>query len=116
MEEMFRLEDFNQYKEDNRREVKKARKGLPVSLWETYSSFANTDGGVIILGVDEKDDKSWVTAGLKKNDEDQLLKAFWDTVNNQTKVSVNLLTEKNIKSFTVGDDLVIVISVRTNNL
>jgi len=111
MEEMFRLEDFNQYKEDNRREVKKAMKGLPVSLWETYSSFANTDGGVIILGVDEKDDKSWVTAGMKKNDEEQLLKAFWDTVNNQTKVSVNLLTEKNVKSFTVDNDLIIVINV-----
>ena len=37
-------------KEDNRREVKKARGGLPVSLWDTYSSFANCYGGVIILG------------------------------------------------------------------
>ena len=41
MGELFRLEDFDQYKEDNRREVKRSKGGIPVSVWETYSSFAN---------------------------------------------------------------------------
>lgn len=44
--------------EDNRREVKKANGGLPVSLWDTYSSFANCYGGVIILGIKEEKDGS----------------------------------------------------------
>ncbi len=44
---------------------RKSRGGLPVSLWDTYSSFANCYGGVIILGVKENKDGSWRTTGLQ---------------------------------------------------
>lgn len=65
MKELFNLANFDSYKEDNRREVKKAESGLPNSLWDTYSAFANCYGGVIILGVKENKDGSWYTTGLK---------------------------------------------------
>jgi hypothetical protein len=35
MEELFDITQYDTYKEDNRREVKKATGGLPNSLWET---------------------------------------------------------------------------------
>ena len=83
--------------EDNRREVKKANGGLPVSLWDTYSSFANCYGGVIILGIKEEKDGSWQTTGLQN--ELKLRKDFWDTINNPKKVNLNLLTDDDIETY-----------------
>ena len=53
-------------------EFKSARGGLPKSLWETYSAMANSQGGVILLGVE---DDGRVT-GLKNVA--SLKKDFWD--------------------------------------
>ena len=38
MREAFDISRFDEYKEDNRREVKKANGGLPVSLWDTINN------------------------------------------------------------------------------
>jgi predicted HTH transcriptional regulator len=38
-------------------EFKRARGGVPADFWPSYSAFANTDGGTIILGIREKDGK-----------------------------------------------------------
>lgn len=106
---MFDLAKFDEYKEDNRREVKKAKGGLPASLWETYSSFANCYGGVIILGVRERADGSWEATGLEN--EDQLRKNFWDTINNPNKVSVNLFTDNDVKIYEISGGIIMVITV-----
>ena len=35
-------------------EFKRARGGVPADFWPSYSAFANTDGGTIILGIGER--------------------------------------------------------------
>ena len=107
----FDISQFDGYREDNRREVKKASGGLPISLWETYSAFANCYGGVIILGVKEEKDGSWKTTGLQN--EFKLRKEFWDTINNHKKVNINLLSDDDVKIYAVGEnkDIVMVIYV-----
>lgn len=109
MSEIFDLSQFDSYREDNRREVKKAQGGLPTSLWETYSSFSNCYGGVIILGVKENKDGSWQTTGLKNPS--KLKKEFWDMVNNSKKVSLNLLKEDDVEIYNHEDDVIMVIYV-----
>lgn len=90
--ESFSLELLTTYKESSRLEVKSARGGLPNALWESYSAFANSDGGVIVLGIKEniKDGNLYVE-GL--DDVHKLLKDFWNTINNRQKVSSNILTD-----------------------
>lgn len=39
-------------------ELKKAKNGCPESLYDTFSSFSNTSGGIIIFGIDEKNNYS----------------------------------------------------------
>ncbi len=109
MAELFDLGNFDKYKEDNCREVKKAEGGLPVTLWESYSSFANSNGGVIILGVGERQDGSWYTTGMKNTE--KLKKNFWNTIHDTKKVSVNLLSDKNVESYEIGDDAILIIRV-----
>lgn len=109
MDEVFDLSRFDEYREDNRREVKAAEGGLPQNLWESYSSMANTYGGVIICGVKERSNGSWFTTGMK--DASKLKRNFWNQINDSKKVSINLLHESDVKDYLIGDDVVLVIKV-----
>ena len=105
----FDISNLQEYRENNRMEVKKARGGLPASLWDTYSAFANCYGGVIILGITEQKDGTWRTTGLE--DEYRLRKEFWDTINNRNKVSCNLLTDKDVSAYNEHGNIILVIHV-----
>lgn len=104
--------DFNnleQYKEHNRLEAKTALGGFPHSVWETYSAFANTFGGVILLGVKEAPDKTFIPVDLP--DPEALIEEFWYSINDPNKVSVNILEESDIYTLKVHGKRIIVINV-----
>ena len=41
MDDIFDLAKFDEYKEDNCREVKSANGGLPQNLWDSYSAMGH---------------------------------------------------------------------------
>ena len=87
-------------------ECKDASGGLPDALWESYSSFANTDGGVILLGVKEVD-RTFSITGVPNAA--ALIKRFWDGVNNREKVSTNILFDRHVYSVKCrGRDVVVI--------
>ena len=65
-------------------ECKKAQSNVPVDVWKTYSAFANTYGGTILLGIvehlKEKDlQKRFQIVGVE--DSRKIVTDFWNTIN-----------------------------------
>ena len=110
---MFDLNELKTYKEGNRLEAKRAlgRDGqgeLPRSVWETVSAFANTSGGVIVLGVTErKDDGGFVVHGIPKAG--KVLDDFWNAALSEDKVSTRFMKDSDATVETVdGKDIVVI--------
>jgi predicted HTH transcriptional regulator len=110
---IFDFENFHNYRENNRIEFKSALGGLPQSIWETYSSFANSLGGVILLGVEEMDNKAINILSLP--DPEKLVHDFWNTVNNRQKVSINILTDKDINIIDIHGKHIVTIEIPQAN-
>ena len=91
--------------EDSDWEFKSAKGGLPKSLWESYVAMANTDGGNIVLGVED----DGFVSGL--SDAAKMQTNFWNTVNNRGHVSINLLTEQCVRVEKIDSKEVLVIAV-----
>ena len=106
---MLDLSQLSKYKENNRIEAKKAQGGLPRSIWETYSAFANTFGGYILLGVVENADKSFSSVPLSSPE--KLVSDFWNSVNNHSVVNVNILSDRNVQIAESGGNRIVIIEV-----
>ena len=97
-------------------ECKKAENSVPKSLWETYSAFANTYGGTILLGVAENlnlagKDKIGRFSIVGVEDADKVCKDLWNTINSREKINVNLLRNEDVQVVDVDDKSVVVITV-----
>ena len=81
-------------REDIHFEAKEAHAGIPRDTWDTYSAFANTDGGTIVFGLREEPE------GLKAvgvSDVDGKIRNIWNLLNNREFVSTNLLSNSDLK-------------------
>src|SRR3546814_96542 len=67
---------------------------LPKDFWPTYSAFANTRGGIVLLGIQEKADNPFRIAGLSNIE--KIRTEFFNTLNNPSKVSINLLDDSHV--------------------
>jgi ATP-dependent DNA helicase RecG len=71
---------------------------LPREFWPTYCAFANTRGGVILLGIRE-DSGRFTVHGVEEAD--RVITDLFNTVNNPDKVNINLLTDEHVRRLTM---------------
>lgn len=103
------LGKLDSYKEGNRLEVKAAQGGIPESIWETVSAFANTSGGVIVLGVRDRKGHPLEVTGLP--DAHKMLDDFWNAALSKDKLSARFLQDGDVRIEDVDNKEVIVIEV-----
>ena len=93
-------------------EYKKAKGGFPKSFFETYSAFANTDGGYIYLGIEETNNKKYNPSKLTLEDINSLKTNLFTLLNNQEKVNVNLIADEDVEEIKVDNEFVLKIHVK----
>lgn len=92
-------------------ECKKAESNVPKSVYESYSAFANTKGGYIVLGVKEDKTKTdpkerFIIQGIENSKKQ--IEDFWNTING-SKVNINILKDENV--FPIEEDGVTLIVI-----
>ena len=107
---MINLDALLSNKEKSTLEVKLASGGLPNSVWESYSSLANTFGGVILLGVEE-DKKTHDLILRGESDAHKMISDIWNTLNNPQKISTNILLDHHVFPLIHQEKEIVVIEV-----
>lgn len=106
---MLDYNNLKQYRENHQIEAKQALGGLPESIWETYSAFANTEGGIILLGVEELPDKS--LHALDILDPQWLIDDFWTLIEKPVVTNRNILGPEHVQIHEIDGKRIIAITV-----
>ena len=107
--EVLSLKSFK--KENSVSEYKLTKGGFPKSFWETYSAFANTNGGDIYLGIGEKNGE-FITFSMDDETIDRYKKELFSTANNINKVNVNILSDEDVAVINVDGSKILKIHVK----
>lgn len=94
-------------------ECKKAKNEVPKSVWETYSSFADTLGGDILLGVEEHlsaEDNAGRFTVVGVDNPMKIKTDLWNTLDSD-KVSCNVLVDDDVSEIDVDGKVVVCIHV-----
>ncbi len=91
-------------------EYKSGKDGFPKELWKSYSAFANTNTGFIIIGIKESKN-GLIIEGLSDEQIESYKKEFWNNCNNPNTVSRNLLTNEDIKVTSYKDKKLLIIKI-----
>jgi predicted HTH transcriptional regulator len=81
---------------------------LPEDFWPTYSAFANTEGGLVVLGVRERGQRFQVEGIAKVG---KVRKELFDGLNNRQKISANLLSDSDVREHVLDGKVVLLITV-----
>ena len=103
------LEDIYHLAENKYVEVKKSENSFPNDALKSYSAFANTDGGFLILGVDEIKDQEFQVTGV--SNPDKIIKELFDSLCNEKKVNFNLIDDDNIELTSINGKQILIIEV-----
>lgn len=95
-------------KESNKIECKLAKKTFPKEALNTYSAFANTDGGILVLGMEENNGK-FIVSGIENSE--KIKKEMFDILNNPEKVSKNIITDNMVKEISENGKSILTISI-----
>lgn len=95
--------------ENQNMEYKLAKKELPKSFWETVSAFANSCGGLIVLGVKEQGEQR-IVEGV--DNADKMITDIFNIAANPEKISYNALSETFVKKQIVDEKTIILVYVQ----
>lgn len=100
--------DLKNLKEACDIELKSSINSFPKDACKTYSAFANTNGGLLVLGMVEKDE-AFIIEGV--SNPERVKKEMFDLLSNKSKVSKCLIRDENVKEVDSEGKKVILVDI-----